>query len=191
MPERRTILLIPGLFSPRWHLWALGHSLRRSGFDAVTWDGTSVFGDVDTSIGRLSERLHAFGDGLGVVTHSFGDWLFRQAAARGAAKNVTKLVSLVPVMDASTAARLVSPLGKLAPELAVMANRERATAALQTPSEMDRLIVWSRFDPWVRRVATEHLPNTRCRIVTGTHNTLLWQPSVHRLVVEHLLGHAG
>lgn len=186
MPERRIVLLIPGLFSPRWHLWGLRRSLRRSGFNAVTWDDSSVFGELETSLGRLSECLHGLGDGLNIVTHSFGDWLFRQVAARGAADNVTKLVSLVPVMDASTAARLVSPLGRLAPELAVMASKERAAAALQTPPGMERLIVWSRFDPWVSRVATEHFTNTRCTVVPGTHNTLLWQSRVHRLVVEHL-----
>jgi hypothetical protein len=164
---------------------------RRSGFNAVTWDDSSVFGELETSVGRLSECLHGLGDTLDIVTHSFGDWLFRQVAARGAADNVTKLVSLVPVMDACTAARLVSPLGGLAPELAVMASKERAAAALQTPPGMERLIVWSRFDPWVNRVATEHFTNTRCIIVAGTHNTLLWQPRVHRLVVEHFRSEGG
>jgi hypothetical protein len=186
MPERRSVLLIPGLFSPRWHFWGLRRSLRQSGFDAIIWDGSSVFGELETSIARLSECLRGHSSGLNVVTHSFGDWLFRQVAARGDAGNVARVVSLVPVMGASCAARVVKPLGKLAPELGVMASEERAAAALQTPAEIQRLIVWSRIDPWVRRVAAQSFVNTRETEVPGTHNTLLWQPRVHRLVVEHL-----
>jgi hypothetical protein len=185
MPERTTVLLIPGLFSPRWHFWGLRRSLQRSGFDAITWDDSSVFGELETSIARLSACLREHTGSLGVVTHSFGDWLFRQVAGRGGADNVARLVSLVPVMGASYAARWVAPLGKLVPELGVMASAERAAAALQTPAEIRRLIVWARIDPWVRRVAAQ-CENTHVTVVPGTHNTLLWQPRVHRLIVEHL-----
>ena len=184
--ERRTVLLIPGLFSPRWHFWGLHRSLRRSGFNAITWDDSSVFGEIETSIATLSEYVRGHAGGLGVVTHSFGDWLFRQVAARGDAGNVARRVSLVPVMGASAAARLLAPMGKLAPELGVMASEERAAQALQTPAEIQRIIVWSRIDPWVRRVVAQSFVSTSETVVPGTHNTLLWQPCVHRLVVEHL-----
>lgn len=186
MPERKTVLLIPGLFSPRWHMWALRRALERQGFDAQVWDDASVFGALEDSIEKLGRRLGEHDGELRVVTHSFGDWLFRQVAARGGAAKVIALVSLVPVMSASIVPSLLRPLGAVAPEISVMASEAKAAADIELPDEIQRLIVWSKIDPWVRRVATETCPNTRSIAVTGTHNTILWQPGVHRIVVKHL-----
>lgn len=186
MPERRTVLLVPGLFSPRWHMSGLLGRLQRSGFRARVWDDASVFRNLDSSIERLHRDISAHEPGIGVVTHSFGDWLFRQAVA-GSACSVTSLVSLVPVMRASTVAKLLAPLGRIAPEIAVMAREDRSARALGTPPEIRRLVVWARFDPWVRRTALDAFENTRSVVVTGSHNSILWQPQVQRLAAAHLL----
>jgi hypothetical protein len=53
--ERRFVILIPVLLSPRWHLWGLHRSRWRSGFDAITWEDSSVFGELETSIAKLAE----------------------------------------------------------------------------------------------------------------------------------------
>jgi len=193
MPKRETVLLVPGLFSPRWHMSGLRRALQRAGFEARTWDDASVFGKLDTSVERLQAAVADSG-AAGIVTHSFGDWLLRRAAAENELPSVRALVSLVPVMTSSLAARLLRPLGAIAPEVAVMASDERAGRHLQTPLTMDRLVVWSRLDPWVRRVATDDLDNTRATVVPGTHNTVIWQPGVQRLTAEHLksvLQHGG
>ena len=164
----------------------LCRALERAGHPVSIWDDASVFGDLDESIGRLRSRLGEYEHGLGVVTHSFGDWLFRQSVAEDACA-VATLVSLVPVMTSSLAARLVRPLGAFLPEITVMASDQRAGDAMQTPAGIDRLVVWSRFDPWVRRVDTRGFRSTRSIVVAGSHNTVLWQPSVHALVAAHLV----
>ena len=154
------------------------------------WDDASVFGDLETSIERLIRRLND-SRAEGVVTHSFGDWLFRRAAARRGAGAVKSLVSLVPVMTSSLAARLLEPLRVVVPEVGVMADEHLAASDLQTPPGMDRLVVWSRVDPWVSRIETDALIDTRATTVAGTHNTVLWQPGVQNLCAEHLLKGLG
>ncbi len=160
------------------------HGLRRRGYQAEIWDDASVFGDIDCSVERLCRRLGSYSSDVRVVTHSFGDWLFRQAY-EACHPAVPVMVSLVPVMRPVIAARLVAPLGRIFPEIAVMANAERAASAIHLPADLQRLVVWARFDPWTRRADLSGTAGTRCTEVLGTHNSILWQPSVYDLIASH------
>ena len=163
----------------------LRRALHRDGFDAEVWTGAVVFGDSGLSVERLRARLADELPGLGVVTHSFGDWLLRQAIATDPV-TVTSLVSLVPVMASSRAAKLAMPVGRRIPGIGVIASDRQAAGNLDVPPQLDRLVVWARFDPWVRQVPVT-ARNTRTVVVNATHNSLLWQPRVHRLVSDYFV----
>lgn len=182
------VLLVPGLFSPRWLMWPLERSLRKAGFRAEIWDEASVFGRLETSIARLRQRLDRLieAGSCGVVTHSFGDWLVRKVIADECPEAVASLVSLAPVMSASVAAKAVAPLGAVAPEIDVLADARRASEALVLPDSIRRLVVWPTIDPWVQRVT--ELPGAEQHVVVGTHNSIVFQPGLHRLVIDHLRG---
>lgn len=188
MESKRQVILVPGLFSPRWHMAGLRRSLRHERLDAETWDDALVFGDLDKSVERLRQTILDRGPGLGVASHSFGDWLLRQALHGMDDCPVRRVVSLVPVVTTSFAARLVNPLvGRFVPEVAVMSDEERASAAKVLPAAIDHLIVWARIDPWIRKPGGHALSGANCTTVFGTHNSVLWQPCVQRTVAKFLL----
>lgn len=180
------IVLVPGLFSPAWMMWPVSRALAGRGATVETWDDAAVFGPVEHSVRRLEAHfaeLQPQAERIGVVSHSFGDWLCRQALSRGNLRCAISLVSLVPVVRGSWPAKLGRKLGAgIAAEVEVMGDERRASAALDLPECIDRLVVWARIDPWVRRRA---IPGAREVTVPGTHNSLVFQPRVHRLVREH------
>lgn len=177
------MLLVPGFFSPKWMMLPLRGALRRQGFSVRAWDGASVFGPVEKSVAALARRLQDYPPPLGVVTHSFGDWLCRQALQSAGAHPIRSMVSIVPLMASSPPARAAAPLGRLIPEIGVMADPQRSASGLALPAEIDRLVIWARIDPWVRRPA--NVPGAREVTVAGTHNTVVAQQRVYKLVTRH------
>ncbi|MBT8144039.1 MAG: hypothetical protein KJO55_05015 [Gammaproteobacteria bacterium] len=182
--SQRAVVLVPGLFSPRWLLWPLKRSLNRAGFAAHTWDEARIFAPAEQSVELLRQHLLAGADrSIDVVTHSFGDWLFRQAMAEPCPA-VRRVVALAPVMRSSPVAAAANALGlgRLIPEVAVMASENRAGERPGLPTATRRLVVWARFDPWIRRPALDDSQT----VVTGTHNSIVLMPAVHRLVRDYL-----
>jgi hypothetical protein len=163
----------------------LRNALCGRGYRARIWDEATVFGQVATSVDRLRTELDRLPPGSGVVTHSFGDWLFRVAVG-DSMNTVASLVSIAPVMAASRAARWSRALARLLPGLAIMSSDDRASRASQTPIGIDRCIIWPTIDLWTRRVDVSRMSSTRSVVIVGTHNTLVWQPAVHRAVAGHL-----
>jgi len=166
----------------------LARALRRGGIVAETWDGASVFGPLEKSIDGLQACLDRFRrqhGAVAMVSHSFGDWIGRQVLARGGPAGVSSLVSLAPVVAKSPAAYLATFLGGgVAPEVRTMADHARASSALHLPDGIDRLIVWARVDPWIGRPQRGDLDGIRQITVCGTHNSILFQRPVHRLVAR-------
>lgn len=93
------------------------------------------------------------------------------------------MVSLVPVMAPSPPARIVAPLGRLIPEISVLADEKQAATNLTLPADIDRLVIWARVDPWVKK--PPNIPAAEQITVTGTHNTVVAQQNVYDLVVDH------
>ena len=124
---------------------------------------------------------------LGVVTHSFGDWVARAAIARQPNHRVKKLISLAPVMRAGFLPWVAYAIsGNLIPEIAVVMDADRASSNLDCDSRIKRLVVWSHFDESLRSVDVSHIKNVETRRVMATHLSIALQPNVHRIVSDFM-----
>jgi len=184
------IILLPGLLEPRFALWPLRWSLRTHCEQVECWRDRLAFRRVETSVSRLADRIAGDSgvDGpIGIVTHSFGDWVARAAIARQANHRVSTLVSLAPVMRAGfLPTALYALTGNLISEVAVIMDAKRASANLNCDPRVRRLVIWSKFDESLRRVDLEQLQNVEVREVMATHLSIALQPRVHRMVREFM-----
>lgn len=193
-PPKR-ILLIPGLFYLRWTMMPLRRTLRKHGFDAEIWAAESMTVPLERNIEQLTNDISAFaadGRPIGLVTHSLGDWIARGALQQLPHGWVNRMVSLVPVMTASRAARLARPLlGRWMPAFAAMTDPEQARQAVSLPPGISHLIIWARFNLVVTRVALEPEGPGVEMAVWGTHTLMLVQPAVRRATCSFLASASG
>ena len=187
-PGIRQVILIPGLFEPRFALAGLRYSLAKHCGQVEYWRDRLAFRSVETSISRLGEVIAGdpFQSGsIALVTHSFGDWIARASIARASNHRVGALVSLAPVMRAGFLPGLLYGMtGNLVPEIEVIMDQAKASADLDCDDRIRRLVIWSRFDESVRRVPLDHIHNLEVQRVIATHFSIAWQPHVVRLVNE-------
>lgn len=190
MQRFQEIILIPGLLEPRFAMWPLRWSLRNDCDHVECWRDRLAFRRLESSVNRLAERISGDCDedgAIGIVTHSFGDWVARAALARQPNHRVTALVSLAPVMRAGLLPSLAYVLTRnLIPEIAVIMDASRASANLDCDSQTRRLVVWSRLDESLRSVDLTHIKNLQSRRVLATHLSITLQSNVHRMVKEFL-----
>lgn len=79
---------------------------------------------------------------IGMVTHSFGDWIARAALQQLPPGRVDQMVSLAPVMTTSPAARLTKPLlGRWLPAFAAMGDAEHARRGIPLPPGIAHRII--------------------------------------------------
>ena len=107
MDRLRRIILVPGLFEPRSVFWPLKWMLNRRCEHVEVFRDRRAIRDVDESVRRLAGMLAESSEdrSVALVTHSFGDWVARQAVARTAQPHVDALVSIAPVMRAGLFAK--------------------------------------------------------------------------------------
>jgi len=184
------ILLIPGLFEPCLALWPLGASLRSQCGQVACWRDRLAFRQLETSVKRMADRIAGDPrvDGpIGIVTHSFGDWVARAALAKQPNHRVRTLVSLAPVIRAGFLAGVAHALtGNLIPEVAIVMDANRASTNLDCDRRIRRMVVWSRFDESVQSVDLDQYRHIVTRRVIATHLTIALQPNVHRLVRDFM-----
>tara|TARA_R110002049_G_scaffold182485_2_gene350372 strand:+ start:113435 stop:113971 length:537 start_codon:yes stop_codon:yes gene_type:complete len=154
------------------------------------WRDRLAFRKLDSSVDRLATRIAGDpGDdqAIGIVTHSFGDWVARAALAKQKTHRVGALVSIAPVMRAGFLPTLAYLLtGNLIPEIAVILDRNQASANIDCDPNLRRMVVWSKFDESLRRVDLAKYKNIQTRDVAATHLTIVLQRNVHRLVNDCL-----
>lgn len=191
-------MLVPGLLEPRLAMVPLRRRLRRQldcrrrWDDVRCWRDRCIFRNVARSVDRMAAHI-AMREGqtqpLGIVTHSFGDWVVRAAIAKTPEHRVTRLVSLAPLMRFGfLPGVLFAVSGKFIPEVAIIMDSHRAAENLALDAKVKRLVIWSRFDESVRQVDLSHVDHVDVRYLLGTHLTLPMQPNTHRLVVDFFLG---
>ncbi|TWT82421.1 hypothetical protein CA13_38840 [Planctomycetes bacterium CA13] len=189
----RRILLVPGFCEPRFLLKPLRHAIRRSHQSVEIWRDRWVGRSLQTSIDRLKCDLGRDADdadhSVAIVTHSFGDWVTRQAIAELPPNHhVTHLVSIAPIMTTSPIAMGLAAIGGgLISEVPVMARKKRASMNNRLNPNLNRLIIWAKADVWVRPVEFSNKPNLKIESVWASHLSVALQPNVHRKVCEFLL----
>lgn len=190
---RPDVLLIPGFCEPRSLLWPMAWTARRHAAQVRIWRDRYLFRSLPASVQRLRGALQSNGESsipLVVITHSFGDWVLRQAMADLSEHRVTGIVSLAPVMRALPLARLAR-LGGLGvvPEVPVMSDAVRAGEHLEHCSHLDHLVVWAALDWLVPAAKLPASDRREIRRVVATHLSIVLQPNVHAIVSEFLRRH--
>ncbi len=184
------LILVPGLLELRCSLLAMQWSLGKGGVPVDRWRDRLVFRSLQESVNRLAVAIGGDANesgSIGLVTHSFGDWVARSAIAQSKQHRVSTMVSLAPVMRSGFLTSLLYGLsGNLIPEIEVIMDRDKAAAHLDCDARIRRLVIWSRFDESVRSIDLGHLANVRVARVWGTHHSMVWQPNVIRLASAFL-----
>lgn len=187
--EIERVLLIPGLMEPRIAMWPLRMRMRKFCSRVDVWRDCYMFRNVERTVSRLAELIDARADSgkVAIITHSFGDWVARQAIARTRPHRVAALVSITPVMARGCLTTALYYLGGgLVPELAIIADEQRARAALDCDAHLRRMVIWAASDWGVSPIDLTGLPNTEVHRVMATHLSVVLQPNVHRMVEEFL-----
>ncbi|TWT54711.1 hypothetical protein Pla22_23620 [Rubripirellula amarantea] len=186
----RSVILIPGLFEPSIALLPLQISMQTHAETIERWHDRIAFRSFEKSVSRLADAIAGDPDELGsigLVTHSFGDWVARAAIAKSSHHRVRSMVSLAPVMRSGFLSWLAYALTwKLIPEIKVIMDRELACANLNCDQRVRRLVIWSHFDESLRQMPLDQVPNVRVEKVWATHLSIAWQPRVLRLAKNFL-----
>ncbi|WP_044303857.1 esterase/lipase family protein [Rhodopirellula sallentina] len=188
-PPIDRVLLIPGLLEPRTALLPMRQHLRRHAKEVTIWRDRYAFRNTEASVQRLSEFITDASreERIGIVTHSFGDWVARQAIARSPNHRVDALASIAPVIRSGFVPKVMHYLGgDLMPEIAVIANAEKARESLDCDRSLRRMVIWALIDLGVGRADLTHLPNVKVHRVAATHLSVVLQPNVFRLVERFL-----
>lgn len=181
------VILIPGLLEPRAAFWPLKRRLRQRCERVEYFHDRYIFRNVQHSIERLAEKIGGANanQSIAIVTHSFGDWVARQAIAQTSTHGVAALVSVAPVMRGGLmplGLRMVS--GNLIPEIKIITNPESAAANLELDSRVRRLVIWAKADASVRCVPLDGIATAEH--VPATHLSVILQPGVQRTIEAFL-----
>ena len=191
------IILLPGLLEPAVVFAPLAWRLRRRCDEVLIWPDRMIFRNLKASVDRLAEQLADVPSGaaVGLVTHSFGDWVARQAIARNPNHRVVAVVSLTPALSPGLLPWLLYlTSGRLIPEVAVMFDRHRCCEhlSLRDPSGNQsappprRLVIWSRIDESVRRVSLAEQAHIGVETYWATHMTIGLRPLIGRRIERFL-----
>ncbi len=145
--------------------------------------------DTEASVERFRHLIAPAGphDCVGIVSHSFGDWIARQAIAQTPNHCVRALVSVTPALKLGmlTGAMHLATVGRV-PELKIIADRELALANLDLGASLRHTVIWSRIDGCIRQISLVHLPAIEVHDVWATHLTAVLQPNVMRLIAQRM-----
>ena len=184
------MVLVHGFASGRRHFWYLERKLKQIGYQATIWRYNSFRGPLTRHSTRLREHLASLvaenDTGVHIVAHSMGTIVSRLALSE-TLDGFGKLVLLAPPNHGIPLARVVS---NVLPTEASVAQLSSAPGGMirQMQPNPDLVIgnIAARFDPIVPMSST-HLPHQTDHIsITASHNSLLFQPSVCRLIDRFL-----
>ncbi|WP_146597920.1 esterase/lipase family protein [Novipirellula aureliae] len=205
-PTKQTVILVPGFCEPRPLLWPLrltlrspavvnGHCTRK----VRIFKDRIVFRDLENSASKLRQQIESLlkepNHSVAIVTHSFGDWVARQAISRvlqdfeGRDAPAISLASIAPIMTASPIARGLHWLGgDVISEVAVMSNASRASTNVTFDVAIPRLIVWANVDVWIRTMELEGNALLEIQHIWASHLSIVLHPRVHRSVKKFING---
>ena len=190
MNRIRRIILMPGLLEPRVLLWPLKRVLQKHCGQVEFFTDRIAFRRIDDSVQRLAAILaqDTHDRSIAIITHSFGDWVARQAIAQASHNHVAALVSVAPVMRTGLVpSGLYLLSGNLIPEIKVIVNTNQAAENLDCDDQVRRLVIWAKADACVRSVPLSHVPNLQVQRVAATHLSVVLQPGVLKRIEEYLL----
>lgn len=182
------IIVVPGLFSPRWLMVPLRRGLEREFETVEIWDHPKWIGEIPTCCDALAQRLIQMERSVptAIISHSFGDWIVRDTLANRIVRRPTHLVSLAPVVTDNPAAKFAGRLiGDRIDEIAIMRNPALAGRNLMIPPDVRHLAMWPRIDPWIQHRAYRSPQTIECN-VWATHNSIPLQPKIWSMISKFL-----
>ncbi|WP_283435059.1 hypothetical protein [Neorhodopirellula lusitana] len=191
----KRVILVSGLLEPRCLFWPLKQMLLKQHSRIDIFNDRVVMRDTRESVQRLGKLIRPEGldDSVGIVSHSFGDWVSRQAIANTPDHCVRQLVSVTPGLKLGliTAGLHMATLGCI-PELNILSDPDSAFLNLDLDDRLPldnrvrRTVIWSRIDECVRKVSLEAVPSIEVLDVWATHLTAVLQPNVMRMIAARL-----
>jgi pimeloyl-ACP methyl ester carboxylesterase len=185
------VILIHG-FAAHWlvmHPFAM--ACQKRGYQAHQWTYDTIFRSIDTSAMRFSKYLHEI-DRLGtpyhIVAHSMGSVVTRAALQTG--KSLTNLKSIAllapPVRGLWLAKFAPLALKKYCPSIDGLRDTPLSVVSrLANISPNVRSMVVAASHDVLVPVANTYLPACEShQIVLGTHNSILFDPRVFKMVLQ-------
>jgi hypothetical protein len=188
-PAIDRVILVPGLLEPNALFWPLSYVLKGRGARVEYFADRIIFRNPERSVARLAASLDAEDSSrsIAIVTHSFGDWVARQAIARTANTRTAALVSVAPVMQAGWVTRGMRLVSRdLIPELNIITDPQQSAQQLDCGGSLRRLVIWAKADIWVRPVPLDHVSNVGVQCVAATHLTAIAHPNVLKMIQAFL-----
>ncbi len=187
----RRVILVPGLLEPHAAFWPLKRILSRHCDRVEFFPDRMIFRDVERSVQRLADTIiDVNGDrSIAIVTHSFGDWIARQAISQRPDHHVDALVSVTPVMRSGIVTTGLSWVsGNWIPEIRIITDREQACENLDCDDRLRRLVIWAKADEFIRSVDLNHIGNVEVERIAATHLTVILQRYVLKKIESYLFG---
>jgi pimeloyl-ACP methyl ester carboxylesterase len=178
------VVFVPGLLSPPGLMKPITNAFSNRAAKATLWQHPTRTGPMSRNITALSGYLNQLASDrmpLALVGHSFGDWVIRHVLD-SLTENPTHIVSIGPVVHPPRGIRLARKIaGRRYAELNLLADHETLANPIELPPMVRHLVLWPSIDFWFRR-GPYGSPQTLQRTIFGTHDSLLFQPNVRRLM---------
>lgn len=182
------VIVVPGLLEPCAALFPLKRLLRKHCPRVDCFRDRLAFRDLDRSVDRLSEMLcddvpGEPGDSIALVTHSFGDWVARNAIGRTPQHRVHTLISITPALRPGPLLHLLRfASGNLLPEVRVIMDAPRAAANIDCNAVPRRIVIWAKADACVRPIDLAGIREIEIQHFLATHLTVILQPNVLKMI---------
>ncbi|WP_144995186.1 alpha/beta hydrolase [Polystyrenella longa] len=143
-----------------------------------------MFTDPYQTIDTLCEAMvKSSAPSISLIGHSFGDWIARSAINQSQLKSIRKLISICPTVAPVPFAKVFKPImGKLVPELVVMADKELMSTPLSEKMQIKRSSIWAKVEVIVTRPQDFKVDHE----MWASHISSVFQPSVWRVIEEEL-----
>lgn len=180
------VILVPGLFESGLAMIPMRRVLRRH-FDKVEiFSDRIAFRDLQHSVDRLRSEIDRQ-EPVVLVTHSFGDWVARQAILNTPNHNVVAMVSLAPAMKPGWLLKILRVItANQIPEIAALMDPAKACLGKSFPFPPNHLVLWAAFDDTVKPVDLPMQTGSEVRKVFGTHISLIFQPNIYLQIIDFL-----
>ncbi len=189
MPHNELVIVVHGFGGKRLWMQPLSMRLRRR-FRVVNWSYFSFGGSIEFHAKRFSRFLrHLQHDGpIDIVAHSMGCIVTRAALKIAEITNLKRIVLLAPPNSGTPVAKTLNyVLGWACRPLRDLSSDHDSYVNKMSPEmPCDTGVIAARFDIQVPVVSTYMPGLSDYVIVPATHNSLLFSPTVGRLVTEFL-----
>lgn len=185
--RQELVVLVHGLGCNSLVMRGLERALRSDGYQTYCWGYQSLRGQVDEHAWRLRcqlEELAERNEVIHFVAHSLGSIVTRRALYHRSLPQLGRIVLIAPPNRGSPWAGLAPPLvHRVCPAIGQLSNRPGSFVnCIPATEDLEVGVIAARYDLLVPGASTIIPGQTDHISLTGTHTSLLFQPSAARQV---------